>query len=80
MLGKTFKGAATVRLGGGHVSNHRQLMVRLLLPLNSALLAERRTGAIGRHQQLSIERSAVIQRDADRRFAAGKMLDTCRAM
>ena len=41
MLGKTFKSATTVRLGGGDVGNHRQLMIGLLLPLDPALLAER---------------------------------------
>ena len=70
MLGKALEGAAFVRQRGANVGDNRQLLIGLLLPANAAAGAQRRTRTICRHQQLTVDRFAAIEGEADAVLAA----------
>ncbi|VFT76965.1 Uncharacterised protein [Klebsiella aerogenes] len=70
MLGKALEGAAFVRQRSANVSNDRYLLIRLLLPADAAVSAQRRTGTVRRHQQLTVDDFAALKRKADALLAA----------
>ncbi|MNI87692.1 hypothetical protein D3C73_1449110 [compost metagenome] len=63
MLRETFKRSSVMRDGGGNVGNHRQLFVRLLLPVNAAGGRQRRASAVSGYQYTTGNHLAILQRD-----------------